>query len=318
LIRRLRWFLENGIETMVEGSPFDVVVIGGSFAGLSAAMQIARARRSVLVIDSGKPRNRFASHSHGFLGQDGKTPEEILTVAREQLSAYPTASFMHETVASATGEKDAFELTRTSGTVIKAKRLIIAVGVSDQLPDLPGLKEKWGDGVLHCPYCHGYEIAGNRLGVFATSNIAAHQAHVVRDWGRVTVFLRDGFSFDADAQSELEKMDVPVESVPLAGIEGEGRSISHVVLKDGRRVALDALFVAPQTEMSSPIAKQLGCETTPGPLGDFITVDDWQATSVRGVYAAGDAATGWTNATIASAAGVQAGVAAHQSLIGQF
>lgn len=300
---------------MDQGSPFDVVVIGGSFAGLSAAMQIARARRSVLVIDSGKPRNRFASHSHGFLAQDGKTPEEILTVARDQLFAYPTASLMNETVMSARGEKDAFELSTSSGNVVYGKRIIIAVGVSDQLPNLPGLKEKWGQGVLHCPYCHGYEIAGDRLGVFATSNIAAHQAHVVRDWGKVTVFLQDGFVFDADAQGELEKMGLPVEPVPLAGIEGEGRDISHVVLKDGRKVALDALFVAPQTEMSTPIATQLCCETTPGPLGDFITVDDWQATSVPGVFAAGDAASGWTNATIASAAGVQAGVAAHQSLL---
>ncbi|HZF66768.1 MAG TPA: NAD(P)/FAD-dependent oxidoreductase, partial [Gemmatirosa sp.] len=147
---------------------YEVVVIGGSWAGLSAAMQLARARRRVLVVDAGKPRNRFASTSHGFLGQDGRTPAAILDTARAQVLAYPTATLRHDEVTRAVRHGDgAFDVVLASGGRVHARRLVLATGVVDVLPDVPGLRERWGVSVLHCPYCHGYEVADRRLGVLA-------------------------------------------------------------------------------------------------------------------------------------------------------
>src|SRR5688572_20992032 len=153
---------------------YDVAVIGGSFAGLSAAMQLARARRRVLLVDAGSPRNRFAHASHGFLGQDGRAPAEIMATAREQVLAYPTAELRLDEATHAASRDGAFELTLATGTVERARRLVIATGVIDDLQDLPGLKERWGRTVLHCPYCHGYEVADRRLGVLAIGEMSVH------------------------------------------------------------------------------------------------------------------------------------------------
>ncbi len=154
----------------------DVIVIGGSFAGISAALQAARARRRVLVIDAGSRRNRFASSSHGFLGQDGRDPAAIIATARAELLSYPTVTWLDATAAAVRGLADAFVLELASGDYVQGKRLILAAGVTDELPAIPGLAERWGTSVFHCPYCHGYELDGGRIGVLATSPLSFHQA----------------------------------------------------------------------------------------------------------------------------------------------
>lgn len=300
---------------MDQESIFDVVIVGGGFAGLSAGLQIARARRSVLTIDNQEPRNRFVSNIHSVFGFDGQSRESILTTARNQLAAYPTASFLEGEATSITGTIGAFDVALSGGRTVRAARIILAVGVSDMLPDIRGLSDRWGHSALHCPYCHGYEVKGERLGVLATSSVAPHQAEIVRDWGKVTMFLNDGFHLDGDAHAKLAGIGIAVEPSPLVEISGPDREISHAVLKDGRKVELDALFLAPETKITTPLFKQLGCETDAGLLGDYISCDEWQATSVPGVYAAGDAAAGWTNASVAIASGVTAGVGAHQSFL---
>src|SRR5688572_15196043 len=161
----------------------DVIVVGGSFAGLSAAMQLGRARRRVLVVDAGRPRNRFAHSSHGFLGQDGRSPAEILETFRQQVLAYPTVELRQDEASDARDAGDGgFVVELGSGGSVRARRLVLATGVVDELPAVPGLAERWGVTVLHCPYCHGYEVADTRLGVLATGEGSMHHALLLPDW----------------------------------------------------------------------------------------------------------------------------------------
>lgn len=292
---------------------FDAIIIGGNFAGLAAALQLARARRSVLVIDAGAPRNRFAAHSHGFLGHDGKPPAQIQAESLEQLLRYPTAHVRQATATAASGAVDGFRVTLDDGGSVAGRRLILAFGVRDELPALAGLAERWGQTVVHCPYCHGYELEGP-LGVLATHPNAMHQALLVPDWGPTTLFIQGTFEPDAEEAARLAARGVRIERQPVVELLGEAPRLEGVRLKDGRIEPLGGLFVATRTVMASPLAQQLGCAFEEGMQGAVIQVDGMQQTSVPGVFAAGDAAMQFTNATRAAAAGVMAGVAAHRSL----
>ncbi|WP_175811682.1 NAD(P)/FAD-dependent oxidoreductase [Burkholderia contaminans] len=294
----------------------EVIVIGGSFAGLSAAMQLARARRGVLVIDAGRPRNRFASHAHGFFGQDGKPPAQIVDEAAAQLAAYPTVQRIAGDVRTAERDADGrFHVTLADGSRASADRLILATGIRDELPALPGLAERWGVSVLHCPYCHGYEVSGQRLGVLASHPLSVHQAILIPDWGPTTWFTQGVVDANEEEAALLDARGVRIERSPVVEILGDAPRIEALRLADGQVVPVDALFVGAHTAMASDLAQQLGCAFDDGPLGPVVRVDAMKQTSVAGVFAAGDASTPMTNATFASASGVMAGVAAHRSLI---
>jgi thioredoxin reductase len=289
----------------------DVAIIGGSFAGLSAAMQLARARRKVVVVDDGQPRNRFAAHSHGFLGQDGRAPAEILDEARRQLLAYPTASVVQGRAERCGGTKGAFAVDLPNGSSLMAARLILACGVTDTLPDIPGLRERWGRTVAHCPYCHGYEIPAGPIGVLATGPMSSHQAQLVADWAPVVFFHNGVQPEDAHAHP---RHAITVERERVEAIEDDAAGLA-VRLADGRRVALSALFTAPRTHPAGGIAEALGCALEDGPLGPHVRVDGTQQTSVPGVFAAGDINRKAANVAIVVADGAMAGAAAHRSLV---
>jgi len=293
---------------------YDAIVVGGSFAGLSAAMQLARARRRVLVIDAGQPRNRFAEASHGFFGHDGKPPYDILREAARQVSAYPTAAFLQGEATAASPVDGGFAVALGDGREERAARLILATGVRDELPAIPGLRERWGRTVLHCPYCHGYEAAGRALGVLAASPHSVHQAGLLPDWGPTTFFTQGRFEPDEEQAAHLAARGVQVERTPVVELLGNAPGLEAVRLADGRILPLQAVFTAPQVHMASPLADALGCAFEQGPMGPYIRVDDWKQTTIPGVYAAGDAADPKHNATLASASGVLAGIGAHQSL----
>ncbi|MDO8410080.1 MAG: NAD(P)/FAD-dependent oxidoreductase [Phenylobacterium sp.] len=295
---------------------YDVIIVGGSFAGMSAAMQLARARRPILVVDAGAPRNRFAEASHGFLGQDGVAPAAIMREALRQLSAYPSVDFVHGRATAASGELDRFEVTLEDGAAHAARRLVLTTGVTDTLPDIPGLAERWGQSVMHCPYCHGYEVRDRRIGVLANHPMSSHQALMLPDWGPTTFFTQGLVPVEAELAGKLAARGVEVETTPVVDVLGEGLAISGVRLADGRTVALEAIFTAPQTAPTSPLAAQLGCAFEDGMTGPHLKLEPGQQrTSVAGVYSAGDTASPMHNATLASAAGVMAGIGAHQSLI---
>ena len=289
----------------------DAIVIGGSYAGMSAALQLARARRRVMVIDANLRRNRFASASHGFLGRDGHTPGDIASEAKAQLLAYPNVRWIDDTALSAERQNDAFEVSLADGRVELASKLVLAPGVVDELPDIEGLAQRWGVSVFHCPYCHGYELNEGRIGVLASSAMSMHHALMLPDWGQTTLFLNDAFVPDDEQRAALAARGVVVETGAVARLV----DAATVEMRDGRRLVMDGLFSVTRTGVASPVAAQLGCEMEQGPLGEFIRTDAMQATSVPGVIACGDAARAAGNVAISVGAGAMAGAAAHRSMM---
>ncbi|WP_349433947.1 NAD(P)/FAD-dependent oxidoreductase [Pararhizobium sp. A13] len=293
----------------------DAIIIGGGFAGLSAAYILARARRKVTIIDSGEPRNRFAAHSHGALALDGKSGREILAEARTQLATYPTVTFVEGEADSAEGVIDDFHVRIAGQKPIAARRLLLASGMEDRLPDIPGLEERWGKTVLHCPYCHGYEIGGGPIGVLATHPMSAHQASVVADWGDVTLFTNGMPEPDDAALALLERRQVGLQAGLVSAIETGAGKMMRICLANGRDFEVRALFVGPDMHIRGSIAENFGCALEETPAGKIIATDVSKATSVAGIYAAGDIARAFGNITLASADGVMAGLGAHQSLM---
>jgi thioredoxin reductase len=293
----------------------DVIIIGGSFAGLSAALQLGRARRKVTVLDTGAPRNRFAAHAHGILGHDGKSPQAILAEARAQLSAYPSVNFRPVGAKAISGEKGNFSVTLFDGAVIETRRLILTHGITDIMPDLPGFAESWGKSVLHCPYCHGYEVADQRLGILYFSPLSAHVTSMLTDWsGDLTVFA-DGLEIDADFRAWMARKNVRlVEPKVIELVETDGQ-IRAVNLADGSEFGLDALFAGPRQRPSGDFHIQMGLAVDQTPIGEIIHVNETYETSVPGIYAAGDVARLPQNVPIAMSAGNLASVHCHHSLL---
>lgn len=290
---------------------YDVIIIGGSYAGLAAALPLARARRKVLVIDAGQRRNRFATHSHGFLTQDGTPAAEIAAVARAQILTYETVEWLDASATDARQIEDGFAVEIEGGAARRAKRLILASGVVDTLPEVPGLAERWGRQVFHCPYCHGYELQQGRIGVLATSELAMHQALLLPDWGPTTLLLNDSFTPDAQQLAQLQARGVHVEEGAVREIAGH----ADALFEDGRVLAFDGLFTAPQSRVDSPVARALGCEISAGPMGAVIQTDALKATTVAHVFACGDAARFGGSVPLAVGDGTMAGLAAHRSLV---
>lgn len=294
---------------------YDVIIIGGSYAGLSAALPLARARRKVLLIDAGERRNRYAAKSYGFLTQDGVPPARIAAEGKAQLLAYGTVDWRDAVVEEAGQGDGAFFARTAQGQTYTAERLILATGVRDTLPDVPGLAARWGKSVFHCPYCHGYELQQGRIGVLAVSPLSLHQGLMLPDWGATTLFLNDRFAPDAQQQAQLQARGTTIESGLVARVQGDDAAPGlELVLADGRVFALDGLFVASQTR-PGPLAAQLGCLLEDGPMGPFIQTDATKATTVPGVFACGDAARAAGSVTLAVGDGAMAGLAAHRSLM---
>lgn len=290
----------------------DVIIIGGSYAGQAAALQLARARRKVLVIDAGLRRNRFAAHSHGFLGRDGMAPGDIAMEAKAQLLRYPSVMWVEGAAQSAKKSGDHFSVCLSDGDCHESARLVLAGGVRDVLPAIPGLNERWGRSVFMCPYCDGYELDRGDIAVIATGPNSIHHAMLLPDWGKVTFFLNGAFDLNVEERKMLTARGVTIEATPIGAIEGER---AEIVLADGRRMSFSGAFIAPRVELASPIPTELGCEMTESPLGAVIKVNAMAETSVADVFACGDITRGAGSVSLAVGDGAMAGVAAHRSLI---
>jgi thioredoxin reductase len=295
----------------------DVVIIGGSYAGIAAAMPLARARRDVLVFDAGQRRNRFASASHGFLGQDGVDPGVVAARGKEEVLSYPTVAWRDEAVASARRDGDAF-IVATRSSEVRARRLVLATGVVDELPPVPGLRERWGRTVFHCPYCHGYELERGRLGVLATSEHSLIQAALVAEWaprGETTLFLGTAITPSPEQLADLESRGVLIERAAVVAIEG-GDHGAIVRVEAGHRYEIRGLFVATGMQVAGSFAADLGCAIETHPMGSFYRTDPTtKETTVPGVFACGDAATPMGALPFAVADGFRAGIGAHRSLV---
>lgn len=292
---------------------FDAVIVGGSYAGMAAGLQLARARRRVLLVDAGQPRNRFASHSHGLLTQDGMPPAEIAAEALGQLMEYPTVEWRTGQVEAVTGGVDSFLVELADGSTYQARRIILAAGVTDELPGLPGLAEQWGKNVFHCPYCHGYELGKEGIGVLATSELAMHHGLMLPDWGATTLFLNDAFEPNAEQFAQLKARGTQIEYGAAVRLDEQADGV-ELVMQDGRVFPLTGLFVAPRIQLS-PLVAQLGCELEELPLGSIVKTDALQATSIPGVFACGDVARAMGSVSFAVADGAMAGLSAHRTLM---
>ncbi|MEV6329089.1 NAD(P)/FAD-dependent oxidoreductase [Streptomyces sp. NPDC051909] len=288
-------------------SEYDVVVIGGGAAGLSAALVLGRARRSTLVIDAGEPRNAPAAHMQGYLGLDGTSPAELLATGREEIAAYGV-DWTKGLVTAATPEPDeGFALDLADGRRVRARRLVVTTGLVDELPDVAGVAERWGRDVIHCPYCHGWEVRDRAFGVIAHPVMPAHQALMVSQWSPdVTLFLHTAPEPSAEDTARLAAAGVTVVTGEVAGIVAEDDRLTGVRMADGRVVPREVLFVGTRTVPRDGLLTALGAETHETPFGRFVTVDESGRTSVPGVWAAGNAVGAFEQVVNAASGGYRA------------
>jgi thioredoxin reductase len=297
---------------------YDVVVVGGGAAGLAGAVALARSRRSVLVVDAGDPRNAPASHVHNFLSRDGTPPADVYAVGRQEVARYGgRVETGRVTALSRSGERFAVQI---GGRAVTARRLLVATGVRDELPQVPGLAERWGVDVLHCPYCHGWEVRGRRIGILATGPATMHQALLFRQLStHVTVLAHTGPELSGEQREQLSALGIPVIQGTVTKVEAGDGGLTGVRLADGTRVSLDALIVAPRMTARAELLAPLGLapsEVTMGGqvIGTQIEADPSGATSVPGVWVAGNLAAINAQVISSAAAGLTAGAVINADL----
>ncbi|WP_246147486.1 FAD-dependent oxidoreductase [Nonomuraea turkmeniaca] len=301
---------------------YDVVVVGGGAAGLSGALTLGRARRKVLVIDAGEPRNAPAAGVHTYLTREGTPPHELLAAGREEVIGYG-GEIVTGTVVAAERGADGFRVVLDDGSAVVADRLLLATGLVDELPDVPGLAERFGRDVLHCPYCHGWEVRDQAIGVLATGPLAVHQALLWRQWSHdVTLFLHTGPELGAEQREQLAARDVTVVEGPVAGLEVTGDGLAGVRLADGTVVACRALAVATRLTARTDLLAGLGLESEDQEMaghviGTRIPADAMGATNVPGVWVVGNAANVTEQVIVAAAGAVRVAAAINADLIAE-
>jgi thioredoxin reductase len=298
---------------------YDAVVVGGGAAGLSGALTLARARRSVLVVDAGEQRNRPAAGVHGFLTRDGLPPDELAALGRAEVERYG-GTVLDGRVAALGGREGAFAVTLDDGRAFAARRLLIATGLVDELPDVPGLRTLWGEDVLHCPYCHGHEVRDEPLGVLSTGPLGVHLAQLFRQWSAdVTLFLHTGPRPSEEEAEALAARGIPVVEGEVAALETEAGRLRGVRLASGELVTRRRLVVAPRFVARAGLLAGLGLEPVAHPrgVGEQIEADVTGKTAVPGVWVAGNVADIVAWVVAAASAGVMAGAAINNDLIAE-
>lgn len=306
---------------------WDAVVIGGGAAGLSAAQALGRSLRRTLVIDSGQPRNRFAAHMHNVLGHDGTPPAELVARGRAEAAAYGVElregsvravrdGAATEDAPGEAGSPRSVLIELDGGEAVETRALVVATGLRDALPPIPGLAEHWGSGVLHCPYCHGWEVRGQRLAVLTTSPLGLHQAKLLRQWSDDLVVFSAGLGgLDADTERALVSRGVVIEPDPVAEIMGDGSRVTAVRTEGGREFAVDAVFTASRMVPHDAFLGALELRRADTPFGDFLDVDGTGRTSHPRVWAAGNVVAPAATVPAAMGAGALAGAAANFALV---
>ncbi len=271
----------------------DVLVIGGGAAGLSAAQMLGRSRRSVAVIDSGEPRNAPARGVHGFLSRDGINPRELLAIGRAEAEQYGVAIVPGRVVATSGNAAQGFEATLDDGTKLRGRLLLITTGLVDELPDIPGLRERWGKDVLHCPFCHGWEVQDQAIGIVGNGPWSVHQALLFRQWSsNITLFLNNRVAPSGLETEQLAARGVKVVGGAVESVRVEQDRLRGIALAGGPEIAVDALVVGPRVHARLEAFAGLGLAPSerPSGAGTYLATDADGATSVQGVWAAGNVA----------------------------
>lgn len=271
---------------MTNNKHFEVIIIGGSYAGLSAAMALGRSLRSVLIIDSELSCNSPTPHSHNFLTQDGKTPREISTLAKQQVEKYETVKFHIGLAISGVKTNGGFEISTDKSEKFSAKKLIFATGIKDTMPDIQGFAECWGKTIVHCPYCHGYEFRGKATGIIADSPKGFHLASMVNNLtDKLTLLTNNKADFNEEQIAKIKKNNIEIIDTTIAEIEHNNGNIKHVTFSDATKKSFEALYAALPFTQHSDIPTSLGCELTEQ---GYIKVSSIQETNINGVFACGD------------------------------
>jgi thioredoxin reductase len=300
-----------------ESELIDVVIVGGGLAGLGAALTLVRARRSVLVVDSGRPRNAPAGHTHGFLSRDGTPPFELLRIGRLEVQGYG-GEIIDGEVASLTRQEDAFRVTLGDGAVRLARRVLVATGLADELPDLPGLAKRWGRDVVHCPYCFGWEMRDRAIGVLASSPRSVAQALLWRQWSGDVTFLRHIEQLTGEQRGQLAAWSIPVVDGEVAGLEIGNDQLQGVRLRSGQLVELDVLAVGPRMRAHHALLDDLDVNVVEHPNGIGRQVEaDAGGRAAPGVWVAGNVADVTLGVLQAAASGVTAAVSLNADLIAE-
>ncbi|MEU0144980.1 NAD(P)/FAD-dependent oxidoreductase [Streptomyces sp. NPDC006288] len=299
---------------------YDVVVIGGGAAGLSGALALSRARRSVLVIDAGSPRNAPASHAHNYLGREGVPPLELLAIGRAEAAGYG-AEIVRGDVVSAERLSDGFRVVRADGSAVHARRLLVTTGIVDELPPLEGLAGRWGKEVLHCPYCHGWEVRDRPVGVLALSPMAVHQALLWRQWtDDVVLFRHEQPDFSDEEYEQLAARGISVVDGEVAALEVAEDKVTGVRLAGGAVIPREAVVVQPRFTARSAVLEGLGLVPTEMVIGDhvvgtYVAADPAGATDVPGVWVAGNVADLMGQVVGAAAAGLRSASMINMDLV---
>ncbi len=291
----------------------DAVIVGGSSAGLSAALVLGRSLREVVVIDDQKPCNRFSRASHGFLTRDGIQPSELLQLARQQLEQYPTVAVKTVTAVQIEKTDAGFEILSSDASKLQARIILLATGLHDELPPLDGIEALWGKSVFHCPYCDGYEVRGQAIAVYGVDEAALHQVMMLRNWtDNLTLCAANGWKLSGAQRERLTRFGIQVVEQPIAALESTGAQIQAIRFVDGTSLNCDALFIRPKTTHRTSFAHDLGCQVDEH---DVVQVDLRGRTSVEGIYAAGDLSSPVRSVAIAVGQGAAAAYGINADLV---
>lgn len=294
---------------------YDVIIIGGSNAGLSAGLALGRSLYKTLIIDSGKPCNRQTPHSHNLIMHDGWKPADMLAAAKKDVLAYPNVQYINGTVTEVTGASNNFEVSTADDKKYSAKKIIIAAGIKDIFPDIKGFAECWGISIIHCPYCHGYEYRDEPTGIFANGDMGYDLAKLIFNWTKdLTVFTNGKPTFTPEQQAAISRNGINIIDAPVTSIEHENGYLKKVNLQGGNSIPLSAMYARLPFLQHTEAPVQLGCEFTEN---GHIKTDMMQKTNIPGVFACGDAASPMRAVSAAIASGTMAGVAAGKEILEQ-
>lgn len=292
---------------------YDVIIIGGSYSGLAAGMALGRALRNVLIIDSGKPCNAQTPHSHNFITQDGETPQAIASKAREQVAQYETVTFYSGLVTGGEQTASGFQVTTENGERFSARKLVLATGVKDTMPEIKGAAECWGISMIHCPYCHGYEVRNEKTGILANGEMGFEFSKLIHNWTKeLTVFTNGKSTLTPEQTSKLNTRGIAIDERKITAFEHTNGYLDEVRFTDGSSLKLKAMYAKLPFVQHSDLPEKLGCALSEQ---GFIQVDQFQKTTVPGVYACGDNVTQMRSVANAVAAGTLAGAMLNKELV---
>jgi len=300
---------------MKQENQYDIIIVGGSYSGLAAAMALGRALRKVLVIDSGNPCNKQTPHSHNFLTNDGKTPKKIATLGRQQVQAYDTVSILNAFVIAGSKTETGFAIQVETGETFTAKKLVFATGIKDTMPAIPGFAECWGISMLHCPYCHGYEVRHQKTGILANADDAFELAILISNWtNELTVYSNGKSTLTEEQTNKLRKNHISIVETEIARLDHNKGYIENIFFKDGSAAMVKAIYARLPFVQHSNVPQLLGCELTPD---GYIKTDMAQRTTVPGIYACGDNTTKMRTVANAVAMGTTAGMMLNKEMTEQ-